>query len=217
MKLTLTAKQLRLVLFGVLALSVVVFFATVVFGLKSLSAKSQGLVDLKLKNKTLDAQLISLEVAKKQVEQYSYFNGVAKTVVPSDKDQAKAVLTIFQLADQAGIKIASITFPTSNLGGAAGSTSAAGSSAATAISQAKPVEGIKGLYSLQLTIVPETGPAVPADKAATYPKFLSFLKSIERDRRTAQITQVAVQPVTEQGAPSQAISFSLVVNIFIKP
>jgi hypothetical protein len=217
MKLKLSAKQLRFILLGLLALSIVAFFALMVLGLKSLNAKSKELVDLKLKNKTLDAQLISLGVAKKQVEQYSYFNDVAKTVLPADKDQAKAVLTIFELAEEAKINIASITFPTSNLGGAAGSTSAAGSSSATAISQARPVEGISGLYSLQLTIVPETGPAVPAEMAVTYPKFLKFLKSIERDRRTAQITQVAVQPVTDQGAPSQALSFILVVNIFIKP
>jgi hypothetical protein len=211
-----SARQLRFLLLGLLGVVVIVFIATAVLGLSNLSRKSAQLVELKLKSKTLDAQLASLGVAKKQVEQYSYFNEVAKTVLPSDKDQAKAVLTIFKLANEANIAIASITFPTSNLGIGSGSASATGSSS-SAISQAKPVEGINGLYSLQLTIAPETGQIVPEDKVVTYPKFLDFLKRIERDRRTAQITQVSIQPEIDNSGPTKAITFTLVVNIFMRP
>ena len=211
-----SARQLRFLLLGLLGIAVIVFVATAVLGLSNLSRKSVQLVGLKLKSKTLDAQLTSLGVAKKQVEQYSYFNEVAKTVLPSDKDQAKTVLTIFKLASEAKIGIASITFPTSNLGIASGSASATGSSS-SAISQAKRVEGINGLYSLQLTIVPETGQIVPEDRVVTYPKFLDFLKRIERDRRTAQITQVSIQPELNTSGPTKTINFTLVVNIFMRP
>lgn len=211
-----SARQLRFILLGLLGISIIAFIAAAVLGLNALSQRSSELVDLKLKSKTLDAQLTSLAVAKKQVEQYAYFNDVAKTVLPSDKDQAKAVLTIFQLAKESGIAIASITFPTSNLGAGAGSTSATSSSSA-AISQAKPVEGIKGLYSLQLTITPETGQTVPADRVVTYAKFLDFIKRIENDRRTAQITQVAIQPVLDNSGPTDVINFTLIINIFIRP
>ncbi|HEY5549981.1 MAG TPA: hypothetical protein VIK37_02145 [Candidatus Saccharimonadales bacterium] len=210
-----STKQLRLLLLGLLAISAIAFMAAAVLGLNSLSRKSGELVDLKLKGKTLDAQLISLETAKKQVEQYSYFNDVAKTVLPTDKDQAKAVLTIAKFANESNFKLGSITFPTSNLG-LKSSSSAAGSSA-SAISQAKPVEGIKGLYSLQLIITPDTTPYVPINKVVTYPKFIDFLKRIEQDRRTAQITSVAIQQLNEANLPPDAINFTLTINIFMRP
>ncbi len=212
----LSPKQLRLALIGLLALVALTFLITAIGGLKILSSKSQQMVDAKLQNKIVDTQLTNLEQAKKQVQKYAYFNDVAKTVIPNDKDQAQAVLDIFQLASRSGIAIASITFPTSTLGGSSTPTSATGS-AVSAISQAKPVSGISGLYSLELTITPQTGANVPASQITTYPKFLDFLRSIERDRRTAQITQINIQPQTNESRVSDAISFSLVINIFMRP
>ena len=213
-----TPKQLRFMLLGLLGVSIVFFLTAAVTGLNKLSAKSKELVSVKLENKTVEAQLSSLELAKKEVEKYAYFNEVAKTVIPNDKDQAQAVLAIFQMAQEVGIAIANITFPTSNLGTGTGSASATGTgSESTAISQAKPVEGISGLYSLQLTITPQTEQDVPPDKFATYSKFLDFLKRLERDRRTAQITEVSIEPLAEETAPPQAINFSLTIKIFIRP
>src|SRR3989344_3257460 len=95
-----SAKQLRYILLGILGLGIIVFIATATFGLKALSQKSRQLVDLRLESKTLDTQLVSLAAAKKQVEQYSYFNDVAKTVFPVDKDQAKAVFIISKFAKE---------------------------------------------------------------------------------------------------------------------
>ena len=206
--------QLRLLLLGLLAAGALAFIAITFLGLSTLSQKSTEVAGLKLKNETLDAQLTNLGIAKKEVERYSYFNDVAATVLPSDKDQAKAVLTVFKLAEQSGISIASITFPTSNLGG--GTTKATGS-AASAISQAQPVQGIKGLYSLQLTITPESGSTVPEDKVPTYAKLKDFLQRIEHDRRTAQITQVSIQPESSDSRITGAINFSLTINIFMRP
>lgn len=206
---TIAAKQIRFILLALLGLVAIAFLAIAILGLNSLSGKSQKLVEVKLKSKTLDGQLTSLEAAKAQVEEYTYFNDVAKTVLPNDKDQAQAVIDIFNMANQSGIAIASVTFPTSTLGGS--SSASASGSATSAVSQAKPVTGIAGLYGLELTITPQTGASVPANKVVTYPKFLDFLNRIEHNRRTAQITQVSIQP------EGQAISFSLTVNIFMRP
>lgn len=214
----LTPKTTRYILFGLLGLMAVVFIAASFIGLGKLSNKSQQLVDAKLKTKTLDTKLTALQAAKKQIDKYGYFNDVAKTVIPNDKDQAQAVLDLSHQADGAGIAIASITFPTSTLGGKTTSTSATGSgSVSNAISQAIPVEGISGLYSLQLTVVPLTGPTVPAAKKVTYPKMLDFLQRIERDRRTAQIAQLTIQPQSDNSGPTGEINFSLTINIFIRP
>ncbi len=216
---SLNSRRLRLVLIGGLLLSVVAFLAIAFFGLGLLSTKSQKIVDLKVQTETADAQLANLESSKKQIEKYSYFKDVAKTVIPSDKDQAESVLEIFQMADASGIAIQSITFPASTLGLTTSTTTAtqqdatSSSSTRSVLSQAKPVTGIPGLYSLELTITPDYGNTVPADKQITYDKMLAFLNRIENNRHTAQITQVNIQPPTN----NQSLSFSLTVNIFIKP
>lgn len=227
MKMNITTKQLRLILLGCLGLAIGLFLAFTSLGLSMLSAKSQKMVELKLQSKTLDAQLSGLEAAKKDILKYSYFKTVAKTVIPNDKNQAQAVLDIFQIAQASGIDIQSVTFPASTLGSPSSSTvPASGSSSSSStgdaqtaapakvISQAKPVTGINGLYSIELTIAPADNKQIPSSIQATYPKLLNFLDRIERNRRTAQVTQVTVQP-SNDGAG--LINFSLTVNIFIRP
>ncbi|HZP55330.1 MAG TPA: hypothetical protein VFB03_01000 [Candidatus Saccharimonadales bacterium] len=212
-KTALTPKKIRFLLLGILGLIAILFLATAVMGLNKLTLRSQSLVDTKLKNKTVEAQLTSLEGAKKQIDKYAFFNDIAKTVIPDDKDQAQAVLDIFQQANRVGINIESITFPASTLG-VSSSLATDSSSAKAAISQAKPVQGISGLYSLELTVTPETGKTVPPDKLVTYAKFIDFLSGIEHDRRTAQITKITADP---EGAADKSFTFTLVINIFIRP
>lgn len=228
----LDGKRLRLVLQVALAVAVLLFIVLFVKGLSGLSAKGSQLVELKLKDRTAQAQLSSLAIAKKEVETYAYFKDVAKTVIPEDKDQAQAVLDITRLASQAGINIGSITFPNSNLGGGApsvtgqpaaapaaqpGTSNAQSATPKAAISQAKPVDGIPNLYSLELTVTPESGVQVPDNRKVTYPKLLDFLKKLENNRRTAQITQVNIQPEGDETNLGPYIDFSLIINIFIKP
>lgn len=220
------SQKFRLVLLGVFGACVIAFLALCVLGLSALGNESKKVVDLKLKNQTADSQLTNLAVSKQEVEKYSYFKTVASTVIPNDKNQAEAVLEIFQLADQSGINIQSITFPTSSLGLKTGapvapSTTSPSSSSPIVpstqkiISQSTPVTGIPGLYSVQLTITPESGSQLSTERQVTYPKMLDFLSRIENNRRTAQITQVNIQPLG--GSGGSQINFSLIVNIFIKP
>lgn len=216
--LELDSKTLRWLLIASLALSVIVFVAIIMLGLSSLTHESQHMGDLKAKSQAVNDELLNLEQSKKDVEKYSYFKDVAQTVIPKDKDQAKAVLDIFQFAQDSGIRIQSITFPASSLGGRTSTSktqdATSSSASSAAITQAKPVSGIPGLYSLPLTITPQTSSTLPPNLTVTYPKILSFLKSIENNRRTAQITSIVIQPPTEVG---RSLSFTLTINIFIKP
>lgn len=215
-----SSKQSRLVLLGLIGFAGLTFLVICFIGLSTLSSKSQKMVSLKLQSKVLDYQLTSLAQAKKQVQQYEYIKSVAAEIIPNDKDQAQAVLEIFNIASASGIAIQSITFPASTLGsgGAAVSSDASTAKASTLISQAKPVTGINGLYSVQLTVVPASGPNVPAEQQVTYAKMLDFLNRIELNQRTAQITQVTVQPQgSNAGDPASSLTFSLTINIFIKP
>jgi type II secretory pathway pseudopilin PulG len=221
----LDSKNLRLILLGSLAFSVLLFAIVLLLGLSLLGKQSQKMVDLKVQSQTADVQLSNLEKAKKQVETYSFFKDIAKTVIPSDKDQAASVIEINKMAQESGINIQGITFPASSLGLTTGSISnassaqdaTAGSSASKAISQAKPVSGIAGLYSLELTITPQSDAKTPPNKVITYAKMLDFLKRIENNRHTAQITDVNISPASAQSNSATGLTFSLTTNIFIKP
>ncbi len=209
-------KLLHWILLGALGLSIIVFLVVMFQGISLLSSKSSKLVDMRVQSQTADAQLSNLVQTKKDVEKYSYFKSVAATVIPNDKNQAEAILEINQMASQAGIALLSITFPTSTLGGTAttSTANAATSSSSRAISQATAVSGIAGLYSLQLTITTDNSKTLPAAQVATYPKILNFLNQIENNRRTAQITDVSIQPSADN--PS-SLSLTLIINIFMKP
>lgn len=209
------SKQLRYVLLGLIGFCCLVFIVVCTLGLSALKSQSQKLVNLKLQNQVATDQLVSLAKARVEVAKYSYFKQVAKTVLPSDKNQAQAVVDIFQMAKKSGIALSVINFPTSSLG-LHTSLGAAEAAKADVLSQATRVSGIDGLYSIELEIIPDTDKDVPKDQLATYPKMLNFLRQIENNRRTAQITEVTVQPISND-EDTPYISFSLKVNIFIKP
>jgi hypothetical protein len=218
----LDSKKLSLALVGGLILSVIAFFIIALHGLSILNNKSHSLVDLKAQSQSQYNELINLVQAKKEVQKYGYFKNIAKTVIPDEKNQAQAVLEINQMAALSGMSIQSITFPISTLGGSSAAasavvqkdaTSTSTSSTSSALSQAKAVPGIAGLYSLQLTINFASAKDAPPDQQVTYSKMLDFLKRIENNRHTAQITQVSIQPASA----GQALTFALVINTFIKP
>jgi hypothetical protein len=224
------SQKLKLMLLGSLALCVIVFLAVCFAGLSALEKKSQNMVTLKQQSQDLDAQTQSLNIAKKEVAKYKYFNDIANTIIPNDKDQVEAVAEILQMADQSGILLQNVSFPTSTLGATGVSGSSASSAATTApaagaatqkasnlISQAKPVTGIPGLYSIEVVVSPETGDKVPASKLTNYNKMIAFLSKIEHDQRTAQITQVSIQPPKVGDTSNTSFTFTFNINIFIKP
>ena len=169
-----------------------------------LENQSVTLVTLKAKNQAMTNEQVQLSNDKKEITTYADLNTIAQSVVPQDKDQAEAVLEIVNLAAQSGIsQLSSITFPTSTLG-----TTTTGSSANPNLTQLMPVKGIPGVYELQITVTQDTTSLVP------YSDFITFLSKLEQNRRTAQVSDIDVQP--DQTNPDM-IAFNLVINEFIKP
>jgi hypothetical protein len=212
-----TSQKLNWLLLGGLVLFIIVFLITTTEGLAFLGKKSQSMVNLKVQSQSGDEQLVNLQRSKEQVKKYAYFKDIAKTVIPNDKDQAEAVVQIYQFANQAGIALKSITFPTSTLGLSATTVTTQGAADSTsvtkaALSQAKPVSGVPGLYSLSLIVTSDGSSTLPPALMTTYPKMQSFLQQIENNRRTAQITDFNVI-----AADKSPMYFSLDLNIFIKP
>ncbi len=185
----------------------------VVLGNIILQKQAAKLFDLKLQNKVLDEEQAALVQANKDVQKYADLEKVAKTIVPQDKDQAKAVREIVSLAADSGISLKSISFPSSTLGQAAPVKPTGESSTKTKIttpplSQVKAVEGIPGVYSMEITVQSDDF------KPVSYRNFLDFLNKLEQNRRTAQVATINIQPNTK--APD-SLSFTLTLNVYIKP
>lgn len=186
-------------------ISVLLLGGIVYLGNASLKEESAKLVDLKATNQTLETQQTNLITAKRDLEKYSDLEEITQEIVPQDKDQALAVREIVTLAEQSGFVLESINFPQSNLGST--STDKKGASTNNTITQAVPVAGIKGVYSLEAVITPKG--------VLPYAQFLDFLTKLENNRRTAQVTSVKIEPAT--GGNTEFISFRLNVNLFLKP
>ena len=210
-----TSKKLFFVQLGIIVLLFVMLIASTMLISSTLKAKSNELVGLKAKSQALDQQKIALAKAKKDIQAYNELYKISKTIVPEDKSQAEAVRQIVKIAQINGVSLASISFPASTLG--AGITSVNGTGSATtpvpqtnkkSLSQLQPVKNIPGVYLLQITVASDTNKPVP------YSKFIDFLAGLEGNRRTAQVSNITLQP--DQNNKNN-ITFTLTLNQYIKP
>lgn len=186
-----------------------------------LRTEARHLLDARSKIMALETQQSQLAKAKKDVEKYEALGAIAKSIVPQDKDQARTVREIVDIAAKAGIKLGSITFPTSTLGSKLPPAAATGGStpaqpdaasatptSGVALSQLKPVNGINGVYDLAITV--QSDSASPS----SYDKLLAFLAGLESNRRTALVSGVTVSPDAKD---PNLVSFTLNINEYIKP
>lgn len=208
-----TAKRVFLIMIGTICLTVVGVFGSIYFGNLTLVNQSNKLVDSKALNEALANQEVALAKAKQNIEKYKNLEEITQTIVPRDKDQAKATREIVTLAQESGIAIKTISFPASNLGVKIAKPSGENQTQPTQetpnpISQAKPVQGINGVYSLEANIVPVG--------SVNYYQFISFLSKLEKNRRTAQVTSIKIDP-TSSSRSNPSLTFSLTINIFLKP
>lgn len=211
-----TQKRFYFVLIGVFALLIVAIIGLTYFGNTLLQKESAELKALKVKDKAAEQQQTALTQAKKDIDKYKELEAITKSVVPQDKDQAKTVREISKLAGEAGIKLNAFSFQSSNLGQATATTqsttqpSQGGAQPSTPatppLSQVKPVDGIPGLYSLEITITPA------ANKPISYQNFLTFLEKLENNRRTAHVDKITVTPSADGN-----VTFSLTLKAYVKP
>lgn len=215
-----TAKKVYFGMIGLIALTVLGIAGIIYLGNRSLLSQSNKLVEQKTTNKVLENQEIALAKAKQNVQKYKNLEEITQSIVPRDKDQARAVREITTLAGESGITIKSITFPVSNLGNKVQQPANGDKTSDTKdknqpeepkpdpISQAVPVKGLKGVYSLEANIIPSG--------TVNYYQFISFLAKLEKNRRTAQVTSIKIDPKTSSKQNPQ-LSFTLTLNIFLKP
>lgn len=200
---------------GALTLSFIFLIAAVVAGDGLLRKKSGDLMALKLENHVLDEQQVSLIQANKDIQKYAELEKTANAIVPQDKDQAKTVREIVKIAAESNIPISSISFPSSTLGQPT-APAAKDASGATAkpttptpgITQVKPVEGMTGVYQMEITVQSDSARPVP------YSALITFLSKLENNRRTAQVSTISITPFPQN---INLITFNLGINVFIRP
>jgi hypothetical protein len=218
-----TSKRLHLVFTAVIILLFVGLAAGAYGANKLLSSEANSLTALKAKNQALTQEQQILIKSKSDIKKYAELEKITRSVVPEDKNQAEAVREVVNIASANNIKLASIAFPASSLGSgvktvsSTGATAAAPSSPAAgaaggsksgALSQLLPVKNIPGVYLLVITVSGDPNQPVP------YNKFVSFLSSLEHNRRTAQVSTITLQPNNENRS---LLSFTLTLNEYIKP
>ncbi len=181
------------------------------YSTKILKKESDKLVDLKLENRLLEDQQSALSVAKKSIDKYKELDKIARTVLPQDKDQAKAVRELVNLSGESGIRLSSITFPSSNLGIVQPvplNKDGQKKPATPAETQVKPVAGIPGVYEMEINV--KQDPTLPI----SYPAFINFLSKLENNRRTAQVSNISVTPYDQDRSK---LVMNMTLKLYIKP
>ena len=191
------AKRVYFILSGLIVAAVLALGACVYIANSFLKTKSKDVHDARLKTLVMEQTQSSLQKAKSDIEKYKGLSEIAKDIVPQDKDQVQTVREISNLAAKNGIRLGGITFPTSTLGGSGKDDS-----------QLKPVKSINGTYTLVITVRSDS------KASATYTNFLQFLQDLEKNRRTALVTGIALTP--DAKAPNK-VQFSLTISEYIKP
>ena len=185
-----------------LVLAVGISGAGVWYGQKVLKKRSEKVVELKIKNETLDRQQAVYEQARRDVEKYKYYGQVADEVLPKDKDLAKVTKELVAIADEYGISIASITYPASSVGAVAVPSSTSGSTSTTttppnpSLTQTKPVDGLSGVLAVEVNVTPEN--------SITYDKLLGFLDRLAQNRRSSKSRAWASAPIKTISSPSRS-------------
>lgn len=203
------SKRFFFVMLGGLALLLVLTGGLFYKADKTLHKEGDNLVELKLQKSVLDKQQKDLQQAKQDIVEYGELESITKSIVPQDKDQAQAIVEIANLANNAGISIGSIQFPESELGKVVkGAKNKQLNTSDSSTTQLTPVDGIKGVYAMEIKIANHKEIAVP------YERIIKFLSGLENNRRTAQVTNLSINPDQEN---PQLFHFAITLNTYIRP
>lgn len=170
-----------------------------------LGSEGEKLMSLKVEDKVLDMRLADLMKAKKNIDKYSELADITKQIVPEDKNQASVIAEIPLMAKMNGITISSIDFPQSSLGSK--QKKSAKTKTDTSKSQLVELPELKGVYVMSIDI------GIAGDKPVTYDQILSFLKTLESNRKTAQVTNISISPNKRSGFFDLQIS----IDTYVRP
>lgn len=202
------SKQMFYVMLAFVVLLIIAAGALTKFGLSVLQTKGDELTNLKEKQLVVKQREAALTRAKQDIKDYAELESISKAIVPQEKDQARTVREIVTIAQEAGIPIESIRFPSSSLGALKKSSSKTKKTNNPETTQLTPVPGTKGLYAMDITVQSSSGSPVP------YSRLLLFLQKLEQNRRTAHVTNISITP---SEGNRNFVTFTINLNVYIKP
>jgi hypothetical protein len=146
----------------------------------------------------------------KDLEEFSDTANILSQIIPTEKDQAKAVREIDAIARLNGLVINTLSFPSSDLNKKPSATTPAAEgapapAAAPTVSQAKPVKGLNGVLGIDINVELRSVNEQPI----TTDQLLGLLRQIENNRRNMRVTSINFN------AGDQTVVIKLI--IFIKP
>jgi hypothetical protein len=217
-------KKAYYIIIAIIAVIFVLAGASIYLGLERLSEKSDEISKLKTESMILEEQQVSLARANQEIRRFEELDAIARAVVPQDKDQARTIREIVKIGNENRISFSNITFETSELGQSKPAppppqpeeTEDDSTGDETVedlppppppvnITQANPVDGIPGVFEMELSITSD------ASNPVRYSDLVNFLEQLEQNRRTARVSSVTITPI-EGG-----LSFSLTLGVFIRP
>lgn len=215
------SKKLYFILIGIIVITIAGTSTLVVFANKFLSNESLKLDtarSMSQKNAMLDDKYKQISANSRYWQEPSRDLYVTvNSMLPTQKSQAEAVELIQSLATEnsAGLKLNSITFPSSELGAKApaptsspsgsSETSATPPATSTKVTQTKTIKDIPGILAIEtkISLKPPSGTS-----SIDYASFLKFIDGLTNNSRLMQVTELSVSPDLK-GA-------DIIVNILIK-
>jgi hypothetical protein len=183
-----TPKKAHYLLIALLVLTLIIIGTVLYFGRKSLTNTSQKVVDAKL-NIVKATKEEETYIKNKQI--YIKNEVVAEklnVLIPTEKEQALAVETIYTFANNAGLSITSIVFPGSNL------DPSVKTKTKIDISQATPVKDLKDVYEIPVEVSIKGG----RQNGISTNQLLQFIESIESSPRNMRITSITYDTITSE-------------------
>jgi type II secretory pathway component PulM len=210
------SKRVFYIMLGGIVILIGLCVAGTYFANKMILDEGNALKEFKLQDSVTKNQTTILQQAIKDIEEYEELEKIAKAVVPQEKDQARTVLELVNLAKESDINIMSVTFPESELGIVKKNTkstdtkdkSATKNTPTADTSQLTVLPNLKGVYSMEITVTSDTKQPVSFDK------LISYLQKLEKNRRTAQVSSIDIAPEDNNRS---LITFTITLNSFVKP
>ena len=213
-----TTKKAHFGLLGLLVLVIVAIGLAMYFSRVFLKSNSDSLVNAKLELYKIDETEYIYRKNQAILQENQETADILASVLPQEKDQAKAVREITQIASDNGLSVKAIRFPGSDLvitnkpvaAQTQGSTTTPQATpSGPTISQAKPVNGLNNVLGIAVEVEltsARSGAQISTDQV------LSFLQQIENNRRNIRVTSINFGSSVDEGK-----TLKIDTLLFIKP
>ena len=202
-----TSKKMYFILVAVLSLIILAIAGAMYYSREFITSSSDKLVEAKLKLYTLEETESTYRKNQNILNENSDIAEILKSVVPSEKDQARAVRELNIIAADNGLKVTSVIFPKSDLV-ITKKTTTTGSTTdvkTSAVSQAKAVKNLEGVLGIDVSVDISS----PTNTRISTDQILNLLRQIENNLRNMRITSINFS--------GEGDSFNAKLTLFVKP